>query len=108
VPHHFDIASVVSLDGTSGGLAARSVGVGLSPGDESYPEPYFYVSPWPYPATRKGPALPAGAHWHTEGFFAAVLTGSKLVDTGDNQGEVLVGFLRAAVDAARELAGSVA
>lgn len=55
----------------------RSVGVGLSPGDSGYPEPYVYVTPWPYP-TGELPALPWG-HWHTEGWTGAVLRGSALV-----------------------------
>lgn len=64
-PHHFDIATLISLG------SERTIGVGLSPGDASYAEPYWYVTPWPYP---KGD-LPALAHgtWHREGWTGAVL-----------------------------------
>ena len=43
-PHHFDIATVVALD-PPGAETARSIGIGMSPGDHYYPQPYFYVSP---------------------------------------------------------------
>jgi hypothetical protein len=77
----------------------------MSPGDESYREPYFYVSPWPYPSERSGPALAGGGHWHTEGFFAAVLPGTELIRAGDDQAAALVAFVRSAVAASRTLAG---
>ena len=94
-PHHFDLA--VSLNLGEG----KSIGVGLSPGDGSYPEPYFYVSPWPYPETADLPVLVVG-EWHLEGFTAAVLTGTELVGLPD-QGGVGAAFLAAAVDASRRL-----
>ena len=43
-PHHFDIASLILLD-EGGGEDARSIGVGFSPGDETFNEPYYYVTP---------------------------------------------------------------
>jgi len=67
-PHHFDIASLMSFS------AGRSIGLGMSPGDASYPQPYFYCNPWPYPQQRTGlPELAGGGHWHTEGWFGTVL-----------------------------------
>jgi hypothetical protein len=44
-PHHFDIATLL----TFGSEGDKTIGVGLSPGDQSYAEPYFYVTPWPSP-----------------------------------------------------------
>lgn len=79
-PHHFDLAALLSLDEGADAESARSVGAGLSPGDGSYDEPYFYVSPWPYPAADALPDLPDGAHWHTEGFTAATLTASSILE----------------------------
>ena len=55
---------------------ARSVGVGMTPGDGGYPEPYFYVTPWPYPNPEVLPRLATGS-WHTEGWTGAVLTGTE-------------------------------
>lgn len=77
-PHHFDVASLVTLDPKQNGEDARSIGVGFSPGDGSYDQPYFYVNPWPYPDSS---ALPPLEHmrWHTEGWTGAVLTGERLV-----------------------------
>ena len=64
-PHHFDIAALVTV------AEGRTIGIGLSPGDGSYPEPYWYVTPWPYPTGE----LPPLAHgrWHREGWTGAVL-----------------------------------
>ncbi len=85
-PHHFDIATLINLD-AGGGEEARSVGAGLSPGDGGYPQPYFYVTPWPYPATDKLPALPSGGTWHTEGWVGGVLTAAALIG-GDVAGQM--------------------
>ena len=41
-PHHFDIAVLVRLE-EGAAESVRSIGVGCAPGDENYPEPYFYV-----------------------------------------------------------------
>ncbi|MCP4384829.1 MAG: hypothetical protein GY798_26020 [Hyphomicrobiales bacterium] len=80
--HHFDIATYVSLE--AGDFeSARAIGVGLSPGDESYAEPYFYVNPWPRLDPRDLPVLSGLGHWHTEGFVGAILTGSELLATAD-------------------------
>jgi hypothetical protein len=80
-PHHFDIATLVTIDRDAPIEEARSVGVGLSPGDGSYAEPYFYVTPWPYPKGEL-PALDGGGAWHTRGFTAAVLTATELLAGG--------------------------
>ena len=42
-PHHFDLGALLPIgDG-------RAIGLGLSPGDGAYDEPYFYTSPYPVP-----------------------------------------------------------
>lgn len=84
-PHHFDIATYVSLE--AGDFeTARGIGVGLSPGDESYGEPYFYVNPWPHPDPADLPDPPGLGHWHTQGFVGAILTGSELLAAADIEG----------------------
>ena len=81
-PHHFDIATYVSLE--DGNFeTARAVGVGMSPGDESYDQPYFYINPWPHLATDDLPTLPAPGHWHTEGFVGAVVTADELLSVSE-------------------------
>lgn len=97
-PHHFDIAALI-LPGGGKAEPARSVTVGLSPGDESYGEPYYYVGPRPYPDAGKLPRLPSLGHWHTQGYVAAVAPASRIVATRDAQMETEA-FLYVAVEAA--------
>lgn len=97
-PHHFDIATLASLD-ASGADHDRSVNAGLSPGDDWYDEPYFYVSPYPYPAAARLPPLPSLGHWHIRGFTAAVAPATRVLAARDRQAES-VAFLRAATDGA--------
>ena len=103
-PHHFDIATLVSLEeGTPAN--ARSIGVGASPGDEYYNQPYFYVSPYPRFDGEKLPDPPSPGHWHTEGFFGAVLTGDDVLALKD-RGRGLTGFINRAFDIARTRLGA--
>ena len=74
----------------------------MSPGDETYPEPYFYVVPYPTLAPDGLPDLPAGA-WHTEGWVGAVFTASEVIPTGDSQAEVVASFVRTTVSASKGL-----
>jgi hypothetical protein len=104
-PHHFDIATLITLTRGADGKATSTIGVGLSPGDASYAEPYWYVSPWPTAEHPKLPKLPGGGEWHTEDFLAAVLTGSRHVEaqSAQEQRSRLVAFLDAAVAACRRV-----
>jgi hypothetical protein len=64
------------------------------------------VSPWPYPRPDALPALHSGA-WHREGFIAAVLTGTELLEgPAAAQRERLEEFLLEAISASRTLLGS--
>ncbi len=83
-PHYFDIATLVSLPLPQDSGSTGTIGCGMSPGDASYAEPYFYVTIWPYPAKETLPDLTVGK-WHTEGFVAAVLTASDLLSSGQNK-----------------------
>jgi hypothetical protein len=75
-PHHFDYALLHTLAGS--GEEARSVNLGMSPGDHYYDEPYFYSSPWPYPAAERLPPLTPPAAWHTHEWTGGVLKSSAL------------------------------
>ncbi len=101
-PHHLDLATLLVLDPGLDPEEARSVGVGMQPGDEGYPEPYFYVTPWPYPPAASLPVLAGGGRWHTEGWMGALLLGSDLeaAPTAAAQASQLDAFLRSAVGAA--------
>lgn len=97
-PHHFDIAYLLTLGGK------KSIGVGWTAGDDSYDEPYWYVTPWPYPKYMGRPSLARG-HWHDEGFVAAILTASEMsasVDAASERQEVEA-FLSQAMAGARSL-----
>jgi hypothetical protein len=99
-PHHFDIATLLD-EGTVGGVR-HTMGIGLSPGDAYYPEPYFYVGPHPYPRIDALPALGAG-HWRRAGWVGAALPGAEVVAAGDAaaQARLVSGFVTDAVAAAR-------
>lgn len=99
-PHHLDIATLVTLTGE--GEDAATIGIGMSPGDGSYAEPYLYVTPWPYPAADNLPNLPTIGHWHTEGFLAAIAPAGRIVRADDQKGDV-VNFLAEAITKSRQL-----
>jgi hypothetical protein len=83
-PHHFDMATLSLLE-TASAEHARSINAGFSPGDEHYGEPYFYVSPYPYPDPGKLPSLPPLGHWHVRGFTAAIAPASRIIERPDPQ-----------------------
>lgn len=108
-PHHFDIATLISLPRTQNG-ESMTVGIGLSPGDSSYSEPYWYVSPYPYPEIDNLPTPDGNGFWHTQHWIGAVLTASRLVreDQTDQkatevQKQQVETFLKSALNASKAL-----
>ncbi len=103
-PHHFDVASLIAIDAGRDAEEARSIGVGFSPGDGSYHQPYFYVTPWPYPPVDALPSLPAGTHWHTEGWIGAVLTAEEVISKpAERQPAVVLDAIGNTITACRTL-----
>jgi hypothetical protein len=102
-PHHFDIASLVSLE-AGDAEEARSIGMGMSPGDGNYAEPYFYVNPWPHLKPEGLPELPEPGRWHVDGWVGAVATASGILALGD-RGAQLLAFLHGAREAGQEALG---
>jgi hypothetical protein len=94
-PHHFDIASLTTLPAQNAD-SAKYIGAGLSPGDEYYDEPYFYVSVYPEPDPQLLPTLPMLGHWHERDFVAAVATASRILKAKNQEVET-DNFLSAAV-----------
>jgi len=94
-PHHFDLDMLIYFS-TRSSDDTRTMGVGFSPGDEYYGEPYFYVSIYPAPLVTTPPALPVG-HWHSHDFTAAIATAGRILDESD-QGAAVGSFLRSATD----------
>jgi len=80
-PHHFDIATLATLPipGAENGF----IGAGLSPGDEYYEEPYFYISLSPEPKSL--PNLSPLGHWHTHEFTAAIMPAHKILATKEQE-----------------------
>ena len=90
-PHHFDIATLHMLGG------GKTIGIGLSPGDDSIPEPYWYVNLWPYPHPSRLQPLRFGM-WYTMGWTGAVMEAAK----GPQYAEL---FVREATEHCRVLLG---
>ena len=72
-PHHYDLATLLTLVPDEDFEKTKSIGFGFSPGDGNYDEPYFYLTPWPYPATHQLYTLKPPAFWNTEGWVGGVL-----------------------------------
>ncbi|NNL85431.1 MAG: hypothetical protein HKP27_07250, partial [Myxococcales bacterium] len=105
-PHHFDLAFLSVRERDDAGAPSKSIGCGLSPGDELVPEPYFYVSPWPYPSPDSLAGLPLG-FWHTGDFTAAMFTATELLNGLEATQEARVGEFLAAAYRAGERALSL-
>jgi len=103
-PHHFDLDSLVYFPSESPDV--HTMGVGFSPGDDYYGEPYFYVSLYPGPAAEALPPLPSVAAWHTHDFTAAVATAGRLLAVSDQQGATSAYLAAATGIAIRALGGA--
>lgn len=79
-PHHFDLATFVTLE-KGDAESAAGVGLGLSPGDASYAQPYFYITLDPPPESKC--TVPAPGHWHNDGFKGMVVTADELLTLDD-------------------------
>jgi len=103
-PHHFDIATYVGLAAGDPETAA-GIGVGLSPGDQSYDQPYFYVNPWPHMDPQSLPQAVRPGHWHRTGFVGMVATGAEILSLTDIRAATEA-FLCASFDAGRSAIGA--
>ena len=96
--HHFDLDTVLSLGGE------RTIGLGLSPGDEYYAEPYLYVLPSSVAEGAQPPMLEPPAEWRTRDWTGAVLRGSEITKLpGDAQPAAAERFYRTALAAVRPI-----
>jgi len=74
-PHHFDFGALILLRQGADPLRDPSIGIGMSLGDSTYPEPYFYVNPYGLPERPAAlPELPGDAFWSPD-FLGAILLG---------------------------------
>lgn len=100
-PHHFDIATLISVEADDDPEKAKSIGVGFLLGDESYDQPYFYVALWPHAQIKKSALrkLQAG-HWHTENWIGSILTSIDIsrFDSTEKQLEIIRKFLSESIE----------
>lgn len=98
-PHHFDAGSLQIVKDTGDRETSASVGIGMSPGDEHFDQPYFYVNVWPYPSIETFDPLPYG-EWYDEEWVGATLMMSDVItaDTASAQHRMVYGFLDTAID----------
>jgi hypothetical protein len=101
-PHHFDIATLIMLPRTKN-REPITIGVGLSPGDQSYTEPYWYVSPYPYPRVDDLPSLEGNGFWHTQNWVGAVLMASQLPKESQAQQQQVGVFLQSTLQISSSL-----
>ena len=103
-PHHFDLAMLITVEENENPEKMKSVGLGLSPGDETYDQPYYYVSPWPYPPPNRliDNDLPNDAFWHSKGFTSAILLAESYL-TFKNIEDGILRFLNTAVELSKKM-----
>ena len=89
-PHHFDLSmiwlpghKVPDQDPADEEYADKQMNFGFAFGDESIPEPYFYVTAYPLPDALPKVALPEGSTWKSDGFSGALLLYRDLVAMND-------------------------
>jgi len=97
-PHHFDIATLIDLPHTVNGEPV--VGIGMSPGDNNYSDPYWYLYTYPSLATDNLPDLDGSGFWHTENWIGAVLRASQLSGEGEKPWQQIETFLNSALNIA--------
>lgn len=97
-PHHFDLSMVWfsgrRLPGQSDpSWADEQMAFGFSSGDESFDDPYFYVTAYPWPEALLDTPLPQGARWQLEGWRGALLP-YEVVQQQEDARQVLLSFWR--------------
>lgn len=91
-PHHYDLATLVTIVEHTDPEEAKSIGFGFSPGDGGYEEPYFYLTPWPYPSKESLYEIEQPAFWNMEGWVGGVLKANDLND--GNAKAILLDFFK--------------
>jgi len=99
-PHHVDLAMlwfsgrlVPGQDPANEEYADEQMNFGFTPGDESIPDPYFYITAYPSPDGLTDTQLSGDAYWLTEGFTGAILPYTSLVAASD-PADTLLTYLR--------------
>lgn len=95
-PHHFDFSLVwfsgrlvPGEDPQDAENADEQMAFGFSTGDGGIPEPYFYITAYPWQDALTQFDLPPGAQWHTEGWNGALLLYNTLVKSEEPREQLL-------------------
>ncbi len=99
-PHHFDLGALLPVSPPE-----AVIGIGLSPGDDTSPEPYLYCSPYPQPADAETPLprLEAGA-W-LRGAPTTAWLRAEVLTAAQDQHALAERYLRGAIAACRAIVG---
>ena len=86
-PHHFDLAMLVfsgkiidGKDPNDWSSSREQMNFGFSTGDDGIPEPYFYITAYPFDDELLKNELPLNTYWHTKGWKGAVMKYNDLVE----------------------------
>lgn len=105
-PHHFDIATLVTIEAEEDAHSSKTIGIGMAPMGGGYDGWYWYVTPWPSPDVSDLPELGGVGQWHTEGWVGAVLDGNVVVEADAPFREAVVRkFIDTAVHASMGVLG---
>lgn len=95
-PHHFDLSmiwlpgeKIPGQDPQDEENSDKQMNFGFTFGDAGIPEPYFYITAYPFEEGLLRVPLPAGTEWRTEPFSAAVLPYATLLESDDPTGYLL-------------------
>ncbi|MEM9324506.1 MAG: hypothetical protein AAGA85_02575 [Bacteroidota bacterium] len=91
-PHHFDQALSFKLKDSGSYDTSTFLTLGMSPGDEEFDAPYFYVNSWPHVDESVLKPLTAG-RWYTSDWIGGLVTIEELWGV-DNQREYLETFYK--------------
>lgn len=87
-PHHFDMALDVIIKDSGDPDTTTKISLGMSPGDEHFERPYFYVNSWPHTDTAQCTKLSGNALWYSDDWTGAVLPLRYVLEAADQQGSV--------------------
>jgi hypothetical protein len=102
-PHHFDIATLITLETEQHAEDAKSIGIGMSPGDAELAYPYLYITPWPYPDKAASlPEISGPGNWYRKSWTGRLLDLSELINA-TNQKENVERFMLEGMMVCKEL-----
>ncbi len=91
-PHRFDQSLSVRLKDSGDPETSSYIALGMSPGDERFDQPFFYVNSWPHVEESVLKPLTAG-RWFSEEWIGGLVTAEELWDVAD-QKSFLTDFYR--------------